>query len=80
MGCDRKSIDVHIGIKYYYDPESRNWGFVVPGLHIVGGGETREEAERLAAEAVAFSLEDDEPVIARPDEEVRHVRVTVQME
>ena len=42
---------------FYYDPESRNWGFRVPSLHIVGGGcQTRAEAERHARSAIAFTV------------------------
>jgi hypothetical protein len=42
-------------IRYTYDPESKNWSFEVPSLGIVGGAETREEAERQAAEAIDFT-------------------------
>mgnify|MGYP001159366543 CR=1 FL=1 len=39
-----------------YDDEARNWYFVIPSLHIVGGGDrTREDAERHAADAIAFT-------------------------
>jgi hypothetical protein len=33
------------------------WGFVVPALHIVGGGPTRQGARSRAVEAIAFALE-----------------------
>lgn len=51
-------------VEYFYDDESKHWGFVVPSLHIVGGGaETRDEAEAQARDAIFFTLEgDDEPV------------------
>jgi len=50
-------------VEYFYDDESHNWGFVVPSLHIVGSGETREDAEREARDAIFFTLEgDDEPM------------------
>lgn len=50
-------------VEYFYDDESHNWGFVVPSLHIVGSGETREDAEREARDAILFTLEgEDEPV------------------
>lgn len=81
-----KEITVtQLRVEYFYDPESLNWGFVVPGLHIVGGADTREEAEREAIDAVAFALryygEDRPPaeVDGEPIEtEVTYLRVTVQ--
>lgn len=42
---------------FYYDDESRNWGFHVPGWRIVGGADTREEAERMAEEAIDLFLD-----------------------
>jgi len=42
-------------IRYTYDPESKNWSFEVPSLGIVGGAETRAEAEHQAAEAIDFT-------------------------
>jgi hypothetical protein len=45
---------------FVYDPESKNWGFRVPDLHIVGGDKTRSAAERTARDAIQFSLEDDD--------------------
>jgi predicted RNase H-like HicB family nuclease len=44
-------------VEYEYDPEARNWVFTVPKLHIVGGGITREDAERREREAIDFTLE-----------------------
>jgi predicted RNase H-like HicB family nuclease len=51
-------------VEYFYDDESKHWGFVVPRLSIVGGGAaTRAEAEEQAREAILFSLEgEDDPV------------------
>lgn len=46
-------------VDFIYDPESKNWGFKVPALHIVGGDKTRPDAERMAREAIEFTLEDD---------------------
>jgi predicted RNase H-like HicB family nuclease len=71
-----------IRVEYFYDPESRNWGFEVPSLGIIGGADTREEAEQQAIEAITFTLESDEeeeeeaPVPA--EGEVGYLRVTVQ--
>jgi predicted RNase H-like HicB family nuclease len=50
---------------FYYDDESRNWGFHVPGWRIVGGADTREEAEQMAEEAIDLFLDQ---VRAHPDE------------
>ena len=46
---------------YTYDPGSKGWSFRVPSLGIVGGAETREEAERLAGEAIVLAHRHDEP-------------------
>ena len=42
---------------FYYDDESGNWGFHVPGWGIVGGSDTREEVETMAAEAIDLFLD-----------------------
>lgn len=79
MDCHEQSIDIEIAVEYYYDPESRNWGFTVPSLHIIGGGATREEAERLAAEAIAFTLKDGATEGTVHDTDAGTVRVTVHV-
>jgi hypothetical protein len=60
---------------FFYDPESLNWGYRVPVLHIVGGGQaTRAEAEADCLAAIAFALEDEsEP----GDETAEAVRLEV---
>ena len=68
---------IRTDVKYYYDDESRNWGLVVPSLHIVGGGDTREEAEHMAFEAVAFTLAMDQELTPEPGDEVGHFWLTV---
>lgn len=50
---------LQLRVEYAYDPESRNWSFRVPSLGIVGGSDTREEAERAAVAAISYALEDD---------------------
>ena len=45
-------------VRYAYDDESKNWSFRVPELNIVGGGDTREEAEKMARQAIDFTLND----------------------
>ena len=44
-------------VELYYDDESRNWGFRVPALHILGAENTRDEAIGGALEAIDFTLE-----------------------
>lgn len=66
-------------VEYFYDDESRHWGFVVPSLNIVGGGlDTRAEAEKEARDAIVFTLEgdDQEPVPAGHD--VGYFRISVE--
>jgi hypothetical protein len=67
-------------VEYYYDDEARHWGFSVPGLRIIGGGQqTREEAEDAARDAILFTLEADDmdaPTVEGPA--VGHFRVTVE--
>jgi predicted RNase H-like HicB family nuclease len=47
-----------IRVEYVWDDEAKAWGFVVPALHIVGGGPSREDARRRARDAIAFALEE----------------------
>jgi len=70
---------VDLRVEYYQDVDTRQWGFVVPRLRIVGGGvSTRAEAEEQAREAIIFALEsgDDEPDLVGHD--VDYFRVTVE--
>jgi hypothetical protein len=53
---NNKAVTTKLRVEYTLDPESHNWCFVVPGLHIVGGSDTREDAEREVIDAVAFAL------------------------
>ena len=64
-------------VEYAYDPESRNWSFRVPSLGIVGGAESREEAEKRVVDAVAFTLEGDEDGSAVAQTEVRYLNVEI---
>ena len=65
---------MRLRVEYAYDSESRNWSFRVPSLGIVGGADTREDAERKVVEAVAFTLEgDDDASLA--EAEVRYLNV-----
>ena len=64
-------------VEYAYDPESRNWSFRVPSLGIVGGADSREEAEKRVADAVAFTLEGEEDGSALAQTEVRYLNVEI---
>ena len=55
-----EGIIARITVHYTLDPESRTWCFRVPSLGVVGGAATREDAEREAADAIAFALEYDD--------------------
>jgi hypothetical protein len=65
-------------VEYFYDPESRNWTFVVPTLHIIGGAETREEAERQLIEAIDFTLWSDAQEPVPEGAEIEYLTVTVE--
>jgi predicted RNase H-like HicB family nuclease len=64
-----------VRIEYVWDQEAGSWAFVVPALHIVGGGPTREEARRRAQEAIAFALDAEEGDDDTRDAEYLNVRV-----
>ena len=64
-------------VEYAYDPESRNWSFRVPSLGIVGGADSRQEAEKRVVDAVAFTLEGEEDGPAQAQTEVRHLNVEI---
>ncbi len=53
------AVSTDIPVEYKYDRQSKNWAFRVVSLGIVGGAKTREEAEKKAAEAIAFTLKPD---------------------
>jgi predicted RNase H-like HicB family nuclease len=53
------AVGTQASVEYKYDRQSKNWSFRVASLGIVGGAKTREEAEKKAAEAIAFTLEPD---------------------
>ncbi len=69
---------MQLRIEYRHDPESRNWSFCIPSLGIVGGAETREEAEQAAIDAVAYALEDESEVAEPSDGEIRYLELAVQ--
>ena len=52
-------VRTRIRVEYFYDHETRRWDYVVPELHIVGGGgPTKADAGQRAAEAIAFAIGD----------------------
>ena len=67
---------MRLRVEYVYDSESHNWSFRVPTLGIVGGADTRDEAERKVVEAVAFTLEGDDDA-SGADAEVRYLNVEI---
>ena len=68
---------MRLRVEYACDPESRNWSFRVPSLGIVGGAETREDAEKRVVDAVAFTLEGDDDGSAAAQTEVRYLNVEI---
>jgi hypothetical protein len=69
---------MRLRVEYAYDSESRNWSFRVPSLGIVGGADTRDEAERKVVEAVAFTLEgDDDADASLADAEILYLNVEI---
>jgi predicted RNase H-like HicB family nuclease len=52
------STVARIRVEYVWDEEAKAWGFVVPALHVVGGGPSKEDARLRAREAIAFALEE----------------------
>jgi hypothetical protein len=65
-------------IEYRYDAESRNWSFVVPGLGVAGGAETREVAAKKALEAIEFTLESENDAEPPGDGDVAYVQVSIE--
>ena len=55
-----KELVTKLRVEYLYDPESRSWSYSVPSLGIIGGANSREEAEQAVLEAVAFTLEGED--------------------
>ena len=67
-----------VRVEYTYDPESDNWCFQVPSLGIIGGADTREQAEEQAIEAIGFTLESANEATVPAESEVGYLSVTVQ--
>ncbi len=69
---------LQLRVEYAYDQESRNWSFRVPSLGIVGGADTREEAEQAAFAAITYALEDEREAGGPVEAEVRYLQLAVQ--
>ena len=69
-----------VRVEYFYDPESRNWGYEVPSLHIIGAADTREEAEEQAIAAIAYTLDCAHERNLPSEGEVGYLQVTVDRE
>ncbi len=69
---------MQLRVAYIYDPESRNWCFRVPSLGIIGGADTREEAEQAAIDAIAFTLEGEADSPGPTEGEVAYLELAVQ--
>ena len=71
---------MQLRVEYVYGPESRNWSFVVPALNIIGGAETREDAERQVIEAIDFALWSDAQEPVPEGAEVAYLTVTIEQQ
>ncbi len=68
---------MQLRVEYLYDPESRNWCFRVPNLGIIGGADTREEAEQGAIGAIAYALESEGEAFNPPEGEGQYLQLSV---
>ena len=69
---------MQLRVEYIYDPESRNWCFRVPSLGIIGGADTRDEAERAVLDAVAFTLEDEANPSNAVEAEIEYLELAIK--
>lgn len=58
-GGERDSVAIEV--EFVYDPESHNWAYRVPTLHITGGAETEDEALEMARESILYALTGPQP-------------------
>jgi hypothetical protein len=79
-GANRMQQKAVVRVEYFYDLESRNWGFEVPSLHIIGGADTREEAEKQAIAAIAYALDCAHVRDTPSDRDVSYVQITIDRE
>lgn len=66
-----------VRVEYIHEPDSDNWCFRVPSLGIIGGADTREQAEDAALEAIRFTLDDNDDTPPADDNEVQFFTMAV---
>ncbi len=69
---------MQVRVEYIYDPESRNWCFRVPSLGIIGGADTRGEAERAVLDAVAYALEVEPDPSSTDEAEIEYLELAIK--
>lgn len=69
---------MQLRVEYIHDSESRNWCFRVPSLGIIGGADTREEAEQEAIAAIAYALESEAEGTGPGEGEIDYLQLTIQ--
>ena len=69
---------MNLRVEYLYDPESKNWSFVVPALNIIGGADTRDDAELGAIQAIEYALWSDAQEPPTDGSEIGYLTVTVE--
>jgi predicted RNase H-like HicB family nuclease len=69
---------MQLRIAYLFDPESQNWSFRVPSLGIIGGADTREEAEQAVIEAITYALEEEDEGVEPVEGEVQYLDLAVR--
>jgi predicted RNase H-like HicB family nuclease len=68
--------EARIPVRFRQDPETGLWHFRVADPLVVGGGQaTLAEARQAAADAIAFSLEDE--IEPSDDSQIEYLRVAV---
>lgn len=69
---------MQLRVEYLYDRESRNWCFRVPSLGIIGGADTRHEAERAVLDAVAYALEEEPDPSSTGEAEIEYLQLAIK--
>ncbi len=69
---------MQLRVEYIYDPKSRNWCFRVPSLGIIGGADTREEAERAVLDAVTYALDDAPDPSSTDEAEIEYLELAIK--
>ena len=69
---------MQLRVEYTYDPESCNWCYRVPSLGIIGGADTRDEAERAVLNAVAFTLEYEPDLAITGEAEIEYLELAIK--